>query len=108
MDAICNIKKRMEYGEFPPDGEDGLRYIGDWILNQPGIETFLEELSRRTFRLHNSMTVAEADVPDELLHRFIGENGFFSMVFDFSYTDIDLPDTGEWCPLDRGWKIYPL
>lgn len=96
VDAICNIKKRMEYGGFPPDGEDGLRYMGDWILNQPGIETFLEELSRRTFRLHNSMTVAEADVPDELLHRFIGENGFFSMVFDFSYTDIDLPDTGEW------------
>lgn len=96
IDAICNIKKRLEYGTFEPDGEDGLRYIGDWILNQPGIEVFLKELNERTFRPHNSMTVAEANVPDELLEQFIGEEGFFSMVFDFSYTDIDVPDTGEW------------
>ena len=95
IDAICNIKKRLEYDIFQPDGEDGLRYIGDWILNQPGIEEFLSELNERTFRPHNSMTVAEANVPDELLDQFIGENGFFSMVFDFSYTDIDVPDTGE-------------
>lgn len=96
IDAICNIKKRLEFGTFQPDGEDGLRYIGDWVLNQPGIEVFLEELAERTFRVHNSMTVAEANVPEELLNQFIGENGFFSMVFDFSYTDIDVPSTGEW------------
>lgn len=96
IDAICNIKKRLEYGVFQPDGEDGLRYIGDWILNQPGIEVFLRELNERTFKLHNSMTVAEANVPEELLDQFIGEDSFFSMVFDFSYADIDVPDTGEW------------
>lgn len=96
IDAICNIKKRLEYGTFEPDGEDGLRYIGDWILHQPGIDTFLSELNEKTFRVHNSMTVAEADVPEELLEQYIGEKGFFSMVFDFSYTDIDVPDTGEW------------
>lgn len=96
IDAICNIKKRLEYGVFQPDGEDGLRYIGDWILNQSGIEVFLRELNEKTFRPHNSMTVAEANVPDELLGQFIGGEGFFSMVFDFSYTDIDVPDTGEW------------
>lgn len=96
IDAICNIKKRLEYGTFQPDGEDGLRYIGDWILHQPGIEIFLDELNERTFHVHNSMTVAEADVPEELLEQYIGEKGFFSMVFDFSYTDIDVPGTGEW------------
>lgn len=96
IDAICNIKKRLEYGMFQPDGEDGLRYIGDWILNQPGIELFLKELNEKTFKPHNSMTVAEANVPEKLLNQFIGEDGFFSMVFDFSYTDIDVPDTGEW------------
>lgn len=96
IDAICNIKKRLEFGTFEPDGEDGMRYIGDWILNQPGIEVFLKELNERTFRPHNSMTVAEANVPEELLNQFIGKQGFFSMVFDFSYTDIDVPATGEW------------
>lgn len=99
IDAICNIKKRMEYGTFEPDEKDGLRYIGDWILNQPGIEDYLTELKEKTFKPHNSMTVAEANVPDKLLDEFIGENGFFSMVFDFSYTDIDVPDTGEWFQL---------
>lgn len=96
IDAIGNIKKRLEYKTFRPDGEDGLRYIGDWVLNQPGIEVFLQELNERTFRPHNSMTVAEANVPEELLNLFIGEQGFFSMVFDFTYTDIDVPATGEW------------
>lgn len=96
IDAISNIKKRIEDGVFQPDGEDGLRYVGDWVLNQPGIEVFLNELNERTFRPHNSMTVAESNVPEELLNQFIGEDGFFSMVFDFSYTDIDVPATGEW------------
>lgn len=96
IDAISNIKKNIRYGTFPPDGEDGLCYIGDWVLNQPGIENFLQEMNERTFMLHDSMTVAEANVPDDLLDKFIGENGFFSMVFDFSYTDIDVPESGEW------------
>ncbi|MBP1042671.1 alpha-glucosidase [Vagococcus sp. BWB3-3] len=104
IDAILNIKKRVERGYFKADGEDGLAFIGDWILNQPGIEIWLNELNRRCFIPHNSMTVAEADVPDERLAEYIGKEGFFSMVFDFSYTDIDVPTTGEWFK-PTGWTI---
>lgn len=96
IDAILNIKKRLEYGTFEPDGEDGLAFIGHWILNQPGIEVWLREMRERTFKPHNSMTVAEADVPNDRLAEYIGEDGYYSMVFDFSYTDIDVPNTGEW------------
>jgi oligo-1,6-glucosidase/alpha-glucosidase len=96
IDAILNIKKRLEYGIFESDGEDGLAFIGHWILNQPGIEVWLKEMRERTFKPHNSMTVAEADVPNERLDEYIGEDGYYSMVFDFSYTDIDVPETGEW------------
>ncbi|MGM0123196.1 oligo-1,6-glucosidase [Enterococcus sp. AZ194] len=96
IDAILNIKKRLEVGQFEPDGEDGLAFIGNWILNQPGIGTWLKELNEQTFKPHNSMTVAEADVPEERLKEYIGSDGYFSMVFDFSYTDIDVPNTGEW------------
>lgn len=96
IDAILNIKKRLEYGTFEPDGEDGLAFIGHWILNQPGIEVWLREMRERTFKPHNSMTVAEADVPNDRLEEYIGEDGYYSMVFDFSYTDIDVPATGEW------------
>ncbi|NTL33925.1 oligo-1,6-glucosidase [Enterococcus faecium] len=96
IDAILNIKKKLEYGIFESDGEDGLAFIGPWILNQSGIEVWLKEMRERTFKPHNSMTVAEADVPNERLDEYIGEDGYYSMVFDFSYTDIDVPETGEW------------
>jgi glycosidase len=96
VDAISNIKKTLCEGTFSPDGEDGLSFIGNHILNQEGIADFLAELKEHTFKPHNSMTVAESNVPKELLRKFIGEDGFFSMVFDFSYTDLDVPVTGEW------------
>lgn len=102
IDAILNIKKRFEYGFFEPDGEDDLVFIGKWILNQPGIEVWLNEMNEKTFLPHNSMTVAEADVPENRLKEYIGDNGYFSMVFDFSYTDIDVPETGEWYK-QRNW-----
>lgn len=102
IDAILNIKKEIEYGQLEVDGEDGRAFIGHWILNKPGIEEWLEEMQERTFRPHNSMTVAEADVPEERLAEYIGEDGYYSMVFDFSYTDIDVPATGEWF-VDSNW-----
>ncbi|EAC5508098.1 alpha-glucosidase [Listeria monocytogenes] len=107
IDAILNLKKRIEYGTFPADGEDGLVFIGHWILNQPGIEEWLKEIDERTFKKHNAFTVAEADVPEERLSEFIGENGHFRMVFDFSYTDIDTPETGEWFK-NSEWTVKEL
>lgn len=107
IDAILNLKKRIEYGQLPVDGEDGLAFIGHWILNQPGIEKWLEEIDQRTFRKYNALTVAEADVPEDQLERYIGENGYFRMIFDFSYTDIDVPETGEWF-LQNDWTVKEL
>lgn len=107
IDAILNLKKRIEYGQLPADGEDGLAFIGHWILNQPGIEEWLEEIDQRTFRKYNALTVAEADVPEDQLERYIGEDGYFRMIFDFSYTDIDVPETGEWF-LQSNWTVKEL
>lgn len=104
VDAIGNIKKNLECGFYPPDGEDGLCYAGKQIQNQPGIEKFLHEMNERTLKPHNSMTVAEVGVPEELLGEFVGDHGFFSMVFDFSYTDIDVPETAEWF-IPTGWTV---
>ena len=107
VDAIGNLKKNLNTSYYQPDGEDGLAYAGNYILNQPGIETYLAELRDRAFKPHNSMTVAEVSVSDEELEEFIGKDGFFSMVFDFSYADIDIPKTGEWF-LDTGWTAADL
>jgi len=102
IDAILNIKKTMVRGRLEPDGEDGLVYIGHWIMNQPGIHPVLKELTECTFEPHNSFTVAEAAVPNERLEEYIGPYGYFSMVFDFSYTDIDVNETGDWFK-PSGW-----
>lgn len=107
IDAILNLKKRIEYGQLPSDGEDGLAFIGHWILNQPGIEVWLKEIDEKTFRKYNALTVAEADVVVERLPEYIGPEGYFRMVFDFSYTDIDVPTTGEWY-LQNQWTIPEL
>lgn len=107
IDAIGNIKKNLVKSFYEPDGEDGLCYAGTWIQNQPGIEVYLKEMKERTLKPHNSMTVAEVGVPEELLEQFVGEDGFFSMVFDFTYTDIDVPETGEWF-VPTGWTIKDM
>ena len=107
IDAILNLKKSFEYGKFEPDGEDGLAWIGRWILDQPGIELWLKELDDKAFRKHNCLTVAEADVSMERLEEYIGRNGVFRMVFDFTYTDIDVPQTGEWFK-QSGWTVKEL
>lgn len=107
IDAIGNIKKNLAKSFYQPDGEDGLCYAGTWIQNQPGIEVYLKEMSERTLKPHNSMTVAEVGVPEELLEQFVGEDGFFSMVFDFTYTDIDVPETAEWFH-PTGWTIKDM
>ncbi len=107
VDAIGNIKKNLVLDRYPADGPDGLCYAGTWIQNQPGIETFLAEMKERTLKPHNSMTVAEVGVPEERLEEFVGKDGFFSMVFDFSYTDIDVPDSAEWF-VTTGWTVKDI
>ncbi|MCC5895637.1 MAG: alpha-glucosidase [Alkalibacterium sp.] len=107
VDAILNIKKNMVYGTLEPDAEDGLVYIGHWIMNQPGVTSLLKELNARTFEQRDSFTVAEAAVPNEDLEEYIGPDGFFSMVFDFSYTDIDVSETGDWFR-PSGWTFEDM
>lgn len=96
IDAISFIKKNQRFPVLPPDGPDGLcDPKGEWVVH-PGIETFLAEMRDQAFAPFGAYTVAEANgVPHHRLSEFIGENGYFSAVFDFSYTDIDL-DNGNW------------
>jgi alpha-glucosidase len=97
MDAITYIKKNLPTGIVTPDQLDGLAEPGKWILNQEGIGTFLKELKDNTYGLRDAVTVAETPgVPEEDLAEYIGEDGYFSMIFDFSYTDIDLVPQQPW------------
>ena len=95
VDAINSIKKDARYLDLPVDGADGMAHNVEYTLNQPGIEEFLSELAKETFKKYNAMTVAETPMLEyERYNDFIGDDGFFTMIFDFSYTDLDMTKGG--------------
>ena len=97
IDAITFIKKDLSFASQESDGADGLVKCTKTVRNQPGIEEFLEELKEETFKKYDCMTVAEAaGIRYDQLEEFIGEDGFFSMVFDFKYADLDIASGSEW------------
>lgn len=97
IDAITFVKKDLSWHDREADGVDGLSKCTKASRNQPGIGTFLHELKENTFDKHRCVTVAEAPgVPYEDLEEFIGENGYFSMIFDFRYADLDIASGSEW------------
>ena len=87
IDAIINIKKALPFRSYQPDRADGLCPIGRMLQEASGVGDFLAELRDRTFQPHNAFTVGEVfnEKPEELPD-FIGENGYFSTMFDFSET----------------------
>lgn len=108
IDAITYIKKDNEFKSLPADGIDGLSNVDKSCLNQSGIEVFLKELKTKTFDKYDCMTVAEAPgVPYNNLDKFISDDGFFSMIFDFSYADLDLNENGEWYK-QVNWTVNQL
>lgn len=87
IDAIINIKKALPMHDYEPDREDGLCYIGKMLEEATGIGEFLGEMRDRTFKPHNAFSVGEVfNAKDEELPDFIGDNGYFSSMFDFNET----------------------
>ncbi|AEE16044.1 alpha-glucosidase [Treponema brennaborense] len=85
IDAIINIKKDTSWQDTPADGDDGMSSIGRMIDAVEGVGDFLEELKRCTFALHDSFTVGEVfNMKENELRDFIGDDGHFSTIFDFS------------------------
>lgn len=108
MDAITYIKKDMQFPSLEPDGPDGRTDVAKACLNQPGIGELLKELKEHTYGRYEAMTVAEAPgVPEEEMAEYIGKDGYFSMIFDFSYTDIDLVPGEPWY-VYRNWSFGEL
>lgn len=97
IDAITFIKKDLTWSDREPDGADGLAKCTKASRNQKGIGTFLNELKENTFDRYDCVTVAEAPgVSYDELDEFIGDNGYFSMIFDFRYADLDIASGSEW------------
>lgn len=87
IDAIINIKKPLPFKDYPADREDGLCDMDTVLGHARGIGAFLGELRDEAFAPYDAFTVGEVfNVGDEELPEFIGENGYFSSMFDFRQT----------------------
>lgn len=85
IDAIINIKKDLAFPVMEPDGDDGLAGCWRMVENVEGVDALLEDLKNHTFAPKDAFTVGEVfNIGVEDLPDFIGENGHFSTIFDFS------------------------
>lgn len=109
IDAITHLKKDLDWASLPSDGPDGLVSVLKKGQNRPGIDDFLGELKAETFAKYDAVTIGEAyGVPDEDLNKYIGPDGYFSMIFDFSYMNIEVENTDEWYRGRSEWTTSDL
>ena len=86
IDAILNIKKvfPLQGHHYPADRDDGMAACTNMIYEAEGIGDFLREMRDRCFRPHNAFSVGEVfNETEEQIPEFIGEDGYFSSMFDF-------------------------
>lgn len=85
IDAIINIKKKLPFKDYKVDRADGLASIEQMLKEAEGIGEFLGEMRDRTFKKYDAFSVGEVfnEKPEELPD-FIGDNGYFSSMFDFN------------------------
>ena len=86
IDAILNIKKvfPLRGHDFPEDRDDGMSNCTRMITEAEGIGDFLGEMRDRCFKPHHAFSVGEVfNETEAQIPEFIGENGYFSSMFDF-------------------------
>ena len=85
IDAIINIKKDVNFPSYEPDGPDGMCACTAMVERVDGIGELLGELKRETFAKRDTFTVGEVfNLKEGALEEFVGENGYFSSMFDFA------------------------
>ncbi|MGW7975906.1 alpha-glucosidase [Staphylococcus xylosus] len=95
VDAITHIKKSFEAGDLPvPEGKIYAPAF-DVDMNQPGIQSWLQEMKEKSLSQYDVMTVGEANgVNPENAVEWVGENeGKFNMIFQFEH--LGLWNTGD-------------
>ncbi len=95
LDAIMNIKKVLPFKDYPADRDDGLCFVGKMTMEADGIGEFLGEMRREAFAPHQAFTVGEVfNLREDEKKEFIGDEGYFSSMFDFSTTIFGMSDKG--------------
>ena len=85
IDAIINIQKDLAFPDYPADSADGTALVTKMIESVDGVGGKLQALKRNTFAKYDAFTVAEVfNMKKDELEQFVGEDGHFSTMFDFS------------------------
>lgn len=87
IDAIINIKKKLPFQDYPADRRDGMCSVERMLEDAEGIGEFLGEMAEKCFHPYDAFTVGEVfNEKEDEIRDFIGENGYFSSMFDFEET----------------------
>ena len=108
IDAIVYIKKPSEFLDGTPDSAEGSVNIHNMTANQPGILDFLHEFKREVVGDRDIFTVGEANgVSPDQLPDWVGRDGVFDMLFEFSHQTLAFSEAEIWCkPVN--WKLTDL
>ena len=107
MDAVTYIKK-PEFKDGAADAGDGMVAVHAMTANTDGILDYLHEFKQEVQEGTDIFTVGEANgVSASDLPLWVGSEGVFDMVFEFSHIVIDLPNETDWSAR-RAWKLTDL
>ena len=108
IDAITYIKKPAVFSDGPVDGEDGMSAVHAATANTSGILDFLHEFKAAVRDGRDIFMVGEANgVKADELDAWVGDQGVFDMLFEFSHTHVPMGAAEVWCrPAD--WKLTDL
>lgn len=98
MDAIPYIKKPASFADGPADDVEGRADIHKMTANKNGILDFLKEFRKNVTEGKDIFTVGEANgVRPEELKYWVGSNGVFDMIFEFSHMNLEFDGAETWC-----------
>ena len=107
IDAIINIKKDLTFPDYEPDGADGLAACWKMVESVDGVGDLLETLKKNTFQKYDAFTVAEVfNMKEDELPSFIGKDGHFSTMFDFSAHALSIGGNGWYDAPDIDFKKW--
>ena len=108
IDAITYIKKPAVFADGPVDGEDGLSSVHNATANGEGILDFLHEFKAAVCDGRDIFTVGEANgVGADELCRWVGKDGVFDLLFEFSHTHVPMGEAEIWCKPAQ-WRLTDL
>ncbi|MCR4589621.1 MAG: alpha-glucosidase [Lachnospiraceae bacterium] len=108
MDAIPYIKKPADFADGPADDVEGRADIHKMTVNTDGILDFLKEFKKNVTEGKDVFTVGEANgIGPEDLKYWVGSEGVFDMIFEFSHTNMEFAGGEIWCKA-ASWELSDL